>query len=404
MSKILWLSHVMPWPPNSGVLLRSYNLIKEVSKHHDVVVLAFNQKTFCPDEGSVQRAVDELSKFCRVHEVIDIPSDGNVYQKMKLLCKGLLPKRTYTVSWLESEHYQKSLNRILSDESFDLIHADTISLAPYINDLNIPCTIGHHNIESAMMSRRAEHERNWLKKLYFIQEAYKLEAYERKICDNVSLNVTCSSLDSDRLKAICPEAKTESIPNGVDTRYFTPIKKDFKHKSLIFAGRLSWYPNEDAIQHFVDDIWLPLSNNIPGIEMTIVGKHPPNWLLKAAKKDSGLRVTGFVEDVRESLSSCNIYVCPIRDGGGTKLKVLDALAMEMPLVADPIACEGIDVTNETNVLFASTPQEYVEQIQRLLENRDFRDSIARNGRKLVEEKYDFIEIGKHLSLCFKKLA
>lgn len=404
MKKVLWLSHFVPFPPKGGNLQRSYNLIKELSKYHDVTLYSFNQSKVIGTDSLLDDAKKHFSDFCTVAEVLPIPSESSSFKRALLLLKGLLPWRTYTISWLESKEFALKLQALLANKNFDIIHVDTISLAPYVSHLkNVKLVLNHHNIESAMMLRRTENETNLLKKFYFYQEGVKLQRLERRICNKFDLNITCSDLDSERLKTTTGVTECLSIPNGVDLDYFQPRTVPVKPKSLVFAGGLSWYPNLDAMTFFLKSVWPDLVKQIPGISLTVIGKNPPEWMMDMQKEYSNLKVTGFVDDVRPYISEAEIYICPIKDGGGTKLKVLDSLAMGKPLVADPIACEGIDVVNNHSVVFASSPSEYIETIRQLINNSATRAELGRNGNKLIKEFYGFESIGKKMANTYSGL-
>jgi glycosyltransferase involved in cell wall biosynthesis len=404
MKKILWLSHFIPFPPKGGNLQRSYNLIRELSKAHELTLLSFNQSSIIGTPNLLQAAKEHFSEFCTLADVLVIPSERSKFKRVLLLLKGLLPWRTYTVSWLDSKEFAIKLDALLSQNHFDVIHVDTISLAPYVSHLkNVKVVLNHHNIESAMMLRRAENENNLFKKLYFYQEGIKLQRLERRICNKFDLNITCSDLDSERLKEAASVADCISIPNGVDLDYFQPIPTKIKPKSLVFAGGLSWYPNLDAMTFFLKSVWPDLVKQIPDISLTVIGKNPPAWMLEMQKEYANLHVAGFVEDVRPYLAEAEIYICPIKDGGGTKLKVLDALAMGKALIADAIACEGIEVVNNKSVIFASTPAEYIEKIKFLIDNPAVGEELSRNGTQLVKDLYSFESIGKKMSEVYENL-
>jgi len=404
MKKVLWLSHFIPFPPKGGNLQRSYNLIKELSKTHELTLLSFNQSKIINSTELAQAAQKHFSEFCTIYDAIKIESEYSKIKKIYLLLKSLLPWHTYTVSWLESKEFAKKLNALLSNNHFDIIHVDTISLAPYVSNLkNVKVVLNHHNIESAMMLRRAENENNLFKKLYFYQEGIKLQKLEREICNKFDLNITCSDLDSERLKSVAGVTDCISIPNGVDLDYFQPMATQIKPKSLVFAGGLSWYPNLDAMTFFLKSVWPELVRQVPDISLTVIGKNPPAWMLDMQKEYSNLYVTGFVDDVRPYLAEAQIYICPIKDGGGTKLKVLDALAMGKALIADAIACEGIDVVNNESVIFASTPTEYIEKIKFLIAHPAIAEELSLNGVQLIKDLYGFQSIGKKMADIYNKL-
>ncbi|WP_111641468.1 glycosyltransferase [Marinimicrobium alkaliphilum] len=398
MKRILWLSHIVPFPLESGVILRSYNLIKELSKKHSITMIAFNQTDNCPSQDDLDTATTELSKFCSIEGVVDIPKDVSLASRITLPIKGLLPNRTYTNLWLKSQAYKDLVHRVLIENEFDVIHVDTISLAQYLpSDTRSYTVLNHHNIESLMMLRRASQEKNLLKKFYFYQEGKKLKAYEAQVCPQFDLNITCSDLDIERLSTVTSVRKCISVPNGVDTKYFSPSESVQVENRLIFTGSLAWYPNADAVRFFFNKVWNRLKDIVPNVTITIIGKSPPSWLMALSKSDKQVMVLGYVDDVRPYMDESSVYICPIKDGGGTKLKVLNALSMGMCIVADPIACEGISVENGGSVILASTPDEYVRSIADILNNESDRLRIGRQARDLAIKNYDYTEIGGLLS-------
>jgi len=401
--KVLWLSHLVPYPPKGGVLQRSYNLIREVSKYHDIYLLAFIQRDLIEShfdsyaEG-LKEASDKLSEFCSKVKFVPISCDRNKYGKHYLAVKSLFTKYPYNINWLYSEEYTKTLKEWKSDIKFDLVHYDTISLAPYISELNgIVSVLDHHNVESHMMLRRSSKENNIIKKIYFYQEGVRLRTYEKKICPAFKINITCSSLDSELLSQVTGNINIRVIPNGVDLNYFDPATNGDGMKRLVFVGMLNWYPNEQAVKFIAHELWPLIKQEIPDLSIDIIGPCPPTSITEVAKEDDGFNVYGYIDDVRPYIERAAIYICPIKDGGGTKLKILDALAMKKAIIADPIACEGIEVTNNVNVLFASTPKEYMAKIKKVISNEEMRITLGVNGRILAKEKYSFESIGKLLA-------
>lgn len=405
---ILWLSHLVPYPPKGGVLQRSYNLIRELSKYHTVYLLAFVQPSllgamFSSIEQGEREALNELLKFCKRVRFVSIPSEQARFGRFTLTIKSLFTTNGYTVNWLCSEAMFSTVREWCKGTKFDWVHADTIGLVPYAGtETGIRKTLDHHNVESDMMMRRASLQRNFLKKLYFLQEGYKLRAYEKRACPQFDVNITCSDLDKDRLLESIPGLNVAVIPNGVDLEYFCPMNLGEEEHSVIFAGGLNWYPNLDAMLFFAEQVWPLLRRTTPDVRMTVVGKNPPARLTSLAKNDHNFRVMGFVDDVRPYIDKAAVYVCPIRDGGGTKLKILDALAMGKPVVSNPIACEGIDVADGESVLFATSPEDYVKSIARLFDDKDLREKLGRNGRQLITAKYSYTSIGKQLATLFSQ--
>lgn len=407
--KVLWLSHLVPYPPKGGVLQRSYNLIRETARYHDVYLLAFIQKAllktmFKDVQSGLEEAEHALGTFCKAVKFIPIPSESQPYGQYALALKSLFTQDSYTVNWLKSDAYQHALLDWKSQYKFDVVHADTISLAPYIKLFpEAKTALDHHNIESHMMLRRAKLEKNLLKKIYFHQEGLKIRAYENKICPIFNINITCSELDTQRLQQDIPNTAATVIPNGVDIEYFKPENTAKQNHSLVFAGGLNWYPNRSAIEFFIEKIWPLLKSTIPDTEMNLIGKHPASRFIQLAQKDTFFKVLGFVEDVRPYINQSAIYICPILDGGGTKLKILDALAMGATLVASPEACEGIAIEHRKHAFIAHTPEEYVEYIKLLFDNPELCSQLASNARKLAISHYSYASIGKKLSEVYENL-
>lgn len=408
--RVLWLSHLIPYPPKGGVLQRSYHLLKEVAKHHDVDLLAFHQPNLMGplvsslDEG-IKEAQQVLNGFCKKVEFVEISSQQVRFGNYFLALKSLFTQDPYNINWLKSPEYTKVLRELLQSSDYDLVHFDTISLVPYFNLVGkIPTVLDHHNIESHMLIRRAENESNVLKKWYFRQEGLRLETFEKQFCPQFSLNITCSEIDKQRLRGIAPASWVEEVPNGVDVNYFKPDRSVEQGKNLIFIGTLNWYPNIEAVRFLAHELWPSLKKEVPGISIDIIGAEPPEDIVRLSETDSDFRVHGFVDDILPFMNKAAIYVCPIMDGGGTKLKVLDALSMEKALVAHEIACEGIRVQNEKNVIFAQSVDEYVDAIKLLIENKQLRQTMGVEARKLVEDKYAYEMVGENLSDLYEQCS
>lgn len=405
--KILWLSHLIPYPPKGGVLQRAYYLIRETAKHHEVDLLAFNQKDllkihFESIEDGMMEANTELKKICQRVEFIEIPSDKHKFGKYWLAFKSLFTKDPYTINWLKSKEFRKSLMKLIHENDYDLVHLDTISLAPYLSEISgLPTVLDHHNIESTMLIRRADKEPNFLKSWYHRQEGKRLKIVEMEVCPKVSLNITCSQMDTERLKQIAPKSRIEDVPNGVDEQYFNPTVELRHDKKLLFLGTLSWYPNIEAVNFIANELWPILKKLDSEISFDIVGANPPDSIVSLSIEDSNFRVHGFVDDIRGIFNESSIFVCPITDGGGTKLKILDALSMGKVIIAHPIACEGIVVENGKSVIFAETAQEYADRIVEVLLDDDYRNELSANARAIVECNYTNKSIGLKLSSLYE---
>jgi len=402
--KVLWVSHLVPYPPKAGVLLRSHHLLKELSKYHEVDLIAFNQRGLMePYFESYEQGTSEAKKFlgtiCKRINIFDCPTDASSLRKMICAATSLISRYPYTVNWLASQNFQQALVKMHKENQYDLIHFDTIGLMPYLTvDMNdAAISLDHHNVESHMLFRRAGLESNWIKKFYYFQEGFRVKLLEKKYCKLVDTNITCSELDSVRFNDFVHSDNFVTVPNGVDINAFKPGDVAPDNNKLLFIGTLDWYPNIRAVRFLGFNLWKKLKAELPDIVIDIVGARPPQDLVEFGKQNPDFHVHGFVNDIDPYFEKALIYVCPINDGGGTKLKVIDALASGKAVIADSIACEGLNVTEGVNILFASTVDEYIDQIKYLIANPDVRINIEKNAREHAVNHFSFSAIGNRLA-------
>jgi polysaccharide biosynthesis protein PslH len=408
--RALWLSHVVPFPPKAGVLLRAYHLLRSVAAEHDVDLVAFVQRpllqTFYAD---VDAGLDEcrraLAPLCRSVTFLPIDRADRALGRGRTAFESLVSRNGYMATWLDSPRAWVALAEAISARQYNVAHFDHLSLATYRPLLGAtPATLGHHNAESHMMLRRAEREANALKRVYFGLEAARLKRFESEIANQFDLHITCSNLDSDRLRKTMPGARLRAVPNGVDTQFFAPTGIPANPESLIFIGTMNWYPNIDAVMFLLEEIWPKLLSKRPNVTLDIVGAGAPKSIVQLARNLPGVALHGFVPEIRPMMERAALYVCPIRDGGGTKLKILDALSMARCVVAHPVACEGIDVTHGTTVVFAEHAEDFVTRIVELLHAPDRRLAIGRAARELAEARYSFSAIGADFTVALEQVA
>ena len=365
----------------------------------------FNQKTWLPEKKQILEAKKKLEEYCKVVEVLPIPSDNSRLLWGLLVLYSFMGASSYTVNWTTSKKMQELVDRAIREYRPDIIHCDTLGLVHYVLEKESARTVlNHHNIESQMMLRRSGKERNPLKKLYFFLEGMKLRTYEKKICPLVAGNIVVSELDRMRLLEIAPKAEVRVVPNGVDVGYFRPTEKSIIPHNLVFAGSMDWYPNEDAMIYFLNDVWPHLKNIYRDANLTVAGRMPSQRLKDLISFDTSVRLTGYVEDIRPFIDQAEVYICPIRDGGGTKLKLLDAMAMGKAIVTTTVGAEGFDVKDGEHVLIADDPKGFVEKIRSLFENEKLRHFLSKNGRKFVEKYYSWEVIGKELLDAYRAVG
>ena len=402
--RVLWISQNLPYPPKTGVLQRNYNLIRETSTFADVHLVAILKQDILPTFEE-QSAVRELAKICTHVDVVRLPVEESRARLLAVVAASLFTRTPFTVNWATSSVLHDALTRALKAGPFDVVYFDTISLAGYRGlAKGAAIALNHHNIESHLFQRRIDYERNVLKRFYFGLEAGKLRRYEAEVAAEFDTHLVVSELDAERLREIRPGVSTAVVANGVDVDYFRSSGATREPGHLVMVSGMNWFPNRDAVLFMVEQIWPRLSAVLPDARLTIVGASPPPPVTELAARDSRVRATGFVDDVRPYMDRAQVYLCPMRDGGGTRLKILDALSMGVPIVSTTMGLEGIHVEPDRDVLVANTPEEFVLQIGRLTTDADLRARLSVNGRAFVEEHFAWSAIGHRLQKTFRDLA
>lgn len=401
--KILWISHFLPFPAKGGAQIRSFNLIKELSQYHDVSLFCLVYEDVVTNyfdslEAALSISENEFRKYCT--DLILIPIERSQSKKIAFL-KSILSRDSYSVSRLNVAFIKQRLKEFIGSKQFDSIHFDTLSLCSLMGLFpRESIVLNHHNIESLMMYRRAKEQKNILMKAICYLDAWKISNLERNACAAITTHIVCSDLDGVRLKDLYPSINTTTIPNGIDC---SSVIKD-RHsdgKTLLFIGGLDWYPNTDAVRFLLSKVWPIINEKNVNLKLDIIGKNPPSDVRELASQFNNVKLHGFVEDITPYYENAWLYICPIKDGGGTKLKVLDALANGVPLIAHPVAMEGIDAISGVHYFQASTAQDFVDLIVDMYsKSPDVLHEVGLNGKELIFSKYDYHRIGKKMAKIY----
>jgi sugar transferase (PEP-CTERM/EpsH1 system associated) len=402
--KLLWISQNLPFPPKTGVLQRNYNLIREASRFADVHLLAILKQDILPNFDAAL-AERELSTLCRRIQVVRMPIEESKLRFLSVVVRSLFTRAPFTANWADSPVLRDAVAQAMREGPFDAVYFDTVSLAGYRSMVgSTPSALNHHNIESSLFARRLGYEQHPLKRFYFRMEAAKLRRYEAEVGRTFETHLVVSTLDGERLQAICPGVSTSVVANGVDIDYFRPGAAPPERGHLVMVSGMNWFPNRDAVLYFVDAIWPVLSAGRPDLRLTIVGAGAPDAVTRLAARDQRVTVTGWVDDVRPFMERAQVYLCPMRDGGGTRLKILDALSMGKAIVATTMALEGIDVAPEQEVLVADDPQQFVAQVIRLVDDPERSRQLGVRGREFAVEHFSWPAIGARMEQTFRGLA
>lgn len=394
--KVLFLSQIVPYPPHGGVLQRGYNVIRQLGRHAEVHLLAFVHPDALPTPDTLAESRVELARHCRTVEYFPLWVKQSPAHKALGLGMSLVSAEPFGAIAHRSAAYQRRIAALMREIRFDIVHADTIALVPFVPEPPGAATVlTHHNIESMLMARRAEVESGAAARWFLHREAAKLARAERDWSPRFDLNIVMSEPDGAALTRLAPGVHTAVVPNGVDTEYFTP-RSEGEHPALIYGGGMNMFANRDAVMFFLDEIWPRVAAAHPTVRFFAVGQDPPPELLARAAADARVVVTGYVKDIREHIGPASVYVVPLRVGGGTRLKVLDAMAMGKAMVSTSVGCEGIGITPGTHLLIADAPEAFADTVNGLLADAARRRALGAAARALVEREYAWPAIGETL--------
>lgn len=400
---ILFLSQIVPYPPHGGVLQRGYNLLREASRHARLHLLAFVHPDVLRTAEAVESSRVALTQICASVEFFPLWAKGGIVPKAAAIGSALVSTRPFGEIAHRSATYRQRVRDIVRSEPPSVIHVDTVALAQFVDPAwSIPKVLTHHNVESSLMARRARVQSNWLARRVLLREAAKLEEVERRASADFDVNIMMSDADAATLRASVPKARTIVVPNGVDTAYFTPVSDGADEQpSLIYTGGLNMFANRDAVLHFLSNIWPLIKQRSPQVRFVAIGQDPPRELREFALRDPNVVVTGFVDDIRPHVRRAAVYVVPLRVGGGTRLKVLDAMAMGKAIVSTSIGCEGLAVNDGEHLRKADTADEFAATVAGLLQDQPARRALGAAARALVEREYAWPISGERLMESYR---
>ncbi|NOT22632.1 MAG: glycosyltransferase [Nitrospiraceae bacterium] len=393
--RILWLKTELLHPVDKGGKIRTYQMLKEMKRQHHLTYLTL-------DEAPEDRASHEQAhEYC--HELICVPHrtedkfTARFYGELALNFVSPLP---YFIQKYRSAAMARMLKSVLREQKPDLLVCDFLHPSVNLPDaMPCPSLLFQHNVEAMIWQRHYEEQTNPLKKAYLCNQWKKTQQYEKAACHRFDRVVAVSVDDGETMKREYGLSDVSDIPTGVDTAYFqrNPAISAEPHH-LVFTGSMDWLPNEDAILYFAEQILPRIKNILPDIRLTIVGRSPSPRVFQLSRQESGITITGRVEDVRPYMQRAGAYIVPIRIGGGTRLKVYEAMAMEMPVVSTRVGAEGLPVLHGEHLLFADTPEDFATAVIRILTDADLARALGEKASATVRERYGWGNVATKFSL------
>ena len=384
---ILFIVHRIPYPPNKGDKIRSFNELKYLSRKHEIHLVCL------ADDPEDLKYVDHLKRYCKTVNVVHI---NPKLAKLKSIIY-LFSRKPLSVPYFYSKKLQKTIDYLLSSIIFDCIFCFSSPMAEYIFRSNFqqPATriMDFVDIDSDKWKQYISYSSfplSWIYKL----EGKRLEKYERKISERFQFCAVVSQKEAEIFRRFAHNGNIMVIPNGVDSQFFHPAMfkeqraRSKEHRAIIFTGAMDYFPNIDGVLYFQKEILPLIEKEVPDVKFYIVGSNPTQKI-RMMREEENIEVTGYVDDIRPYISKASVSVVPLRIGKGIQNKILEAMAMGVPVVATSQAIAGIEVENGKEIFIEDQPQRFANRVVKLIKDEDLRKSISIQARQLVEKKYNW---------------
>jgi len=386
---ILFLTYDFPYPTTSGGKTRAYNLLKFAKKNANIFLFSFLRDSFRKEhtEEIKKLGVDVVATFPR-KRLFDVRN-----------LTSFLTKKSLLSSLYFDQKVSKKLFEVVQSKKIDLVHFESFYTGFYINDqlrsLGVKQVYGSENVEYRLYEDQAAYEPSIVKKLFFSGEVAKLQSEEQHFYKTADSVLTVTKSEAKYVESITKKPCIV-IPNGVDSEYFSHKKAVSEKKALLFIGNFSYFPNVDAITHFMTDIFPLLPDTAT---LLVVGKGAENLSILQQERVS---VLPFIKDIKDAYAQAEVFISPMRVGGGTNFKVLEAMACGVPVVALSQRVKDFGFIDGKELLIADTAEAFAEKTSRLLLNKKEQNILAQTAREVVLKEYNWKAIGESLAKAWKQ--
>jgi sugar transferase (PEP-CTERM/EpsH1 system associated) len=397
--KILWINFGGLLPLDMGGKIRSFHIVRELAVRHRVTLFTFYPKISRDPHHCLGAPFEKIELL-----PLSLPEVATSLD-MIAYAGNALTLHPYQITRHCPAPVRNRILGLLQRQSYDLAVCDfllTAGAMPWPSP--IPTVIFAHNVDALIWRRRFFVDKRPLWKLVALREWWTMARAERhygRLADHV---LTVSEQDRRLFMEHLPSEKVTAIPTGVDLEYFRPAQMDRRRNMLVFTGTMDWMPNEDAILYFCSAILPLIRERVPGVKLRVVGRQPSKRILALKDANSNIEVTGRVRDIRPYVHDARVYVVPLRIGGGTRIKIFEAMAMGMPVVSTTVGAEGLPVQDGKNILLADSPAAFAEATVTLLKNSSAREQIGNAARTLVEEHYGWPAVTEVVDAILKRVA
>lgn len=385
--RILMLTPYLPYPLSSGGQIRSYNLIKQLSKKHEIILYSLIKY------DSEKEYIPELEKYCKKVKVFKRAEKPWTLKNIFRTGFSLYP---FLVIRNFSDQEKQDIGQALSKQTFDLIHAETFYVCPHIPDTNLPIVLVDQTIEYQVYQHFVESFKYILVRSIMWIDVLKIKYWETYFWKKAARVVAVSESDAKKMLKLVPGIKVSTVPNGVGEDLMGDVDLHYC-KNILFMGNYEWLQNIEAAKILVRDVFPKIVEAVPGVNLTIAGQHTEKiaGLQSINIKLLDLKI-GDVEGVKKAYRESGILVAPLYGPGGTRLKILGAMASKLPVVTTKIGIEGIDAVNGESVLYGQSPEQLAELSVKLLKDNGLYKKIALSARQLVERNYSYQSIAQKL--------
>ncbi len=394
--KILMLVPYLPTITMSGGQTRWYNIIKYLAKKHDITLFSLIK------DDSEKKFIPELLKYCKKVKVFTRPQKPWTIKNILLSVFGPFPLLVIRNQSLEE---RREIQKELKNEKYDLIHAETFYVMPHLGKTSVPTILVEQTIWHDVYKHYVMNEVPFFLRPFYLQDVAKIKFWEKHYWSKADRLFGVSEEDKEAMLKLVPKKKVDIIPNGVDTKYYREknVKKLSPPRILYGVTNFEWLQNQEATEILIKKVWPMIREKFPKAKIWIVGRKIPSWVKKESEKGEIL-ITENIPDARDAYKSASIMVAPIRGAGGTRLKILEAMAAGLPVVSTKVGVAGLNLKDGVNALIADDPKKIAEKAIRLLSDSEFSKKVGEAGRSHVEKYFDWKSIVKLHDPIYKGLT
>ncbi len=388
--KILFLSQRFLLPMDTGGKIRTGKILEQLSKKHEITLISNVES---PKDDCF---LPEMDRFCSKFVPVfwkEIPKYSVLFF-VRLIFQMF---SVYPVSVLNdtSRKLRKCLETEHHTRQFDLVICDFVQSALNFKQIEgTPSILFQHNVESQISKRHYDREERMIGKWFWWLQWKKMVFFEKMSCKKFDTVIAVSEEDRGTFSSLYGLNNLVTIPTGVDIEHFYPQDIHTEPSSLVFVGSMDWLPNEDAVLYFASNILPIIKKEFSDFHLTVVGRNPSPRLIKQISSVPEIKLTGWVDDVRPYIAKAGVYIIPIRIGGGTRMKIYEAMAMGKAIVATSIGAEGLTVTDEENIFLEDDPYEFSKKIIMIRKDSEMRERLSRNASAYVRKHCSWQQVGE----------